>query len=115
MAYAVIQIGGPIYGVGESKAEAIKSAMEWLDPDTKETDISMYMPPVNDGDLVCIECSEGVLKRVNEVGGDIPATILLGLLCLPKIIYVCDECGVEISGEICSEHPDATISSVLAN
>jgi len=86
--YAVVQAGGPIYGVGKSKKDAIKDSMEWLDRETNPSDIidinydAEWGKALSYDALVCIPCTEDVYNMVIKSGGDIMYDVDNGILSL---------------------------------
>ena len=69
--YAVIQLGYAIFGTGQTEAEALADARQWVDnPATLDTDI-VPVAQAMDGDLVCIECTQKLHDLVQEHGGDV--------------------------------------------
>ena len=70
--YAVIQKGGPVYGVGESIESAEACACEWVDdPEKFKIDCKRGYYTVEDGQLTVVECSKKLHDEVEKNGGDI--------------------------------------------
>lgn len=73
--YALLQIGGPIYGVGTTEADARDDAIEWLDPqDPDAAQRALYYPDLSacaqavDGDLVVTRITRALYDRVRHEG-----------------------------------------------
>ena len=72
MNYAIYEIDGPVWGVGETKLQAFKSALEWwIEAPVQIQDVEKATM----GDAVCIPCSETVAQAVNDLGGIHPMEI----------------------------------------
>ncbi len=69
--YAVLQIGGPVYGIGATELEACQNALEWLDEKYQGVeDIPDFYPSVTAGEVVVIECTQALADFVEAHGGD---------------------------------------------
>lgn len=89
MAYAVIQLGYAVYGVGETEEAAEQDARQWLD-DGLDDDLEIGGPPNRssvEGDICLVECTQALMLKVQTDGGDIRYDINdEGKACLPEEI-----------------------------
>lgn len=71
--YAVYQNGNAIYGVGSTREEAIRDAVQWMDGETVET-ISRELEATGaniHGALYCEPATQALMDEVKSRGGDI--------------------------------------------
>lgn len=73
--YAVVHAGSSVYGVGNTREEAIKQALEYCEFDEKELKKIIWQPEWNNActnsDMVIIPCSRELINYVNKNGGDV--------------------------------------------
>lgn len=70
MPYAVTQRQtGTIYGVGATKAAAVRNANEWLERGGKTTLKALEAGRPEYGDLTIEHATQGVVRYVKEMGG----------------------------------------------
>ena len=84
--HAVIQIGHAIFGVGETEADAIEDAREWVDDGDNLEDALAVPHAAVVGDMIVVECSKALHDKVKADGTVLYEELGRDAICLPSEI-----------------------------
>lgn len=76
--FAVVQIGGPVFGIGRTEGEAVRDAAEYANDGVTLADPNSRTV----GDMVILPATERLYYAVEADGGDVPWGISDGVVVL---------------------------------